>query len=284
MDGQDGRHQRKAVDFIGHVGEAGGLSVQHLTQVLLKQLTLEELPEVVAHHADLLLRPLGDKAVAPQKIADALLSGGIALLLPEFHLLGVMIQYDHLADAVEIVDGIHPLLHGHGYLTIRDLNTDGHALKGHIHLQADRFTAPQVLIYRLHARPMVDAYRRQHVAAAEPMILYADGSQILRGQIAVIRAHVGGSKDHQISRLQPPVRVGVNAVVEQAEALLGLLIDVGHDALPVHGEHGMRGRIHYALQNIHCTSPLSGSSVAILHDCTTFCNAYKNKAPNGLCF
>ena len=231
------------------------MSLQHLTQMLLKQLTLEELPEVIAHHADLLLRAFGNKAAAPQKIADALLPGGIALLLPEFHLLGVMIQYDHLADAVKIADGIDPLLHRDGDLLAGDPHVDGNALEAHLQPQLHRLAVPQVLIHRLDARPMIDTHRRQHVAAAEPVILYADGRQILRGQPAVVRTHGGGGQDHHVSRLQPSGGMGIDAVIIQAEALLGLLVDMGHDALPVHGEHGVRGRIHYALQNIHCTSP-----------------------------
>ena len=51
-------------------------------------------------------------------------------------------------------------------------------------------------------------------------------------------------------------------MVEQAKAFLGLLVDMGHDALPIHGEHGMGGRVHHILQNIHTSRSLSGDMLA----------------------
>ena len=211
---------------------------------------------MVAHHADLLVRPLGHEAVAPQQAADALLPGGIALLLPEFHLLGAVVQHHHLPDADEIADGVHLFPHLHGDLPVADVHGDGHALERHIQVQSGGLAAAQMLVHRLHPRPPVHAHRRQHVAAVQPVVLYAQHRQILRRQAAVVRPHGRGAQDHDVPRLQPAGRVGVNAVVEQAEALLGLLVDMGHDALPVHGEHGVGGRIHDILQYIHFSSPL----------------------------
>ena len=81
--------------------------------------------------------------------------------------------------------------------------------------------------------------------------------QIGGGKVAVVHAHGGGGQDHHILRLQTAGGVGVEAVVEQAKAFLGLLVDMGHDALPIHGKHGMGGRVHHILQNIHTSRSLS---------------------------
>ena len=167
-----------------------------------------------------------------------------------------MVQHHHLPDADEIADGVHLFPHLHGDLPVADVHGDGHALERHIQVQSGGLAAAQMLVHRLHPRPPVHAHRRQHVAAVQPVVLYAQHRQILRRQAAVVRPHVRGAQDHDVPRLQPAGRVGVNAVVEQAEALLGLLVDMGHDALPVHGEHGVGGRIHDILQYIHFSSPL----------------------------
>lgn len=226
-------------------------------QMGLEQLALEEIPEVVAHHADLLIRALGDEAAAAQQTADALLPGGIALFLPEFYALRPVIQDHHLADADEIIDGVDLLPHLNGDLLVTDVDGDRDALKRHVQTQPHRLATPQVLVYRLDAGALVDAYRRQHIPGAEAWILNAQLRQIGGGKTAVVHAHGGGGQDHHILRLQTAGGVGVEAVVEQAKALLGLLVDMGHDALPIHGEHGMGGRVHHILQNIHISRSLS---------------------------
>ena len=89
--------------------------------------------------------------------------------------------------------------------------------------------------------------------------------------------------------------MGVQAVIEQAEALLRLLIDMGHDPLPIHGKHGVGGGIHDILQYIHPAylfSHISAAAVSlcaasdavyaiILHDCRMVFNGNKIKARLG---
>ena len=181
-DGQDGRQQREAVDLIRHVGKAGGAPVQHLAEVLLEQLALEEIAEVVAHHADLLLRAFGDEAAAPEKAADALLPGGVALLLPEFHLLGAVIQHHHLTDADEVVDGVRLFPHLHHDLLVADMDGDGDALKRHVQMEPRRLAAPQVFVHRLDAGPLIDAHRRQNVVGAETRVVDVQHRQIGGGR------------------------------------------------------------------------------------------------------
>ena len=209
--------------------------------MLLEQLALEEIPEVVAHHADLLLRAFGDEAAAPEKAADALLPGGVALLLPEFHLLGAVIQHHHLTDADEVVDGVRLFPHFHHDLLVADVDGDGDALKRHVQMEPRRLAAPQVFVHRLDAGPLIDAHRRQNVVGAEACVVDVQHREVGGGQAAVIRAHGGGRQNHDVTRLQPSGGVGIQAVVEQPEPLLCLLVDVGDDTLPIHGKHGVRG-------------------------------------------
>lgn len=254
--GQDGGGQGRAVDLIGHIHKAGYLPCQHLLQVLLKQCALKEVPEVIARNVDLLLRAFGDIAAAPQKAADPLTAGGITLFLPELYLPGVAVQHHQLPDAHEVADGVDILPHCHRHLLAVDLHGDGHSLKCHVQPQLIRAAAVQILTDRLDALAAVYTHRGDHVAGADPAVADTDGLQLRRRQGTIVLSHGGGGEDHHVAPQQPSRRVGVAAVVEQAKTLLRLSVDVRHDALPIHGEHGMRRAVHHALQNVHTPTAL----------------------------
>ena len=171
--------------------------------MLLEKLALKKILEVVTHHADLLIRVLCNIGAAPQQTTKAFFSGGVAFFFPKLHLPGPVVQNDRLTDGNKISNGVYLLPHLHGNLLVANVYGNRNALKGYIQVQPHGFTAPQIFVHRLDARPLVYAHRRQNVIRPQARIPDANHRQVLRRQIAVIGAHGGGGQNHQITRLQP---------------------------------------------------------------------------------
>ena len=207
----------------------------------LKQRPFEEVLKMVPLHADLVSGLLGHVGRALEQIADGLLPGGVALFLPELHLQGGAVQNHHLADGEEIVDGIGHPVHQHGGGLVFNGHGNGAGAEGGLELEPVGVTAGQELVYRPAARRLVPAHGHDPVPRPQPALLDTDAGQVLRRQSAVVGADGGVRQDHHVPRLQPTGAMGVGAAVEQAETLLGPLVDVGNDSLPVQGEDGVGG-------------------------------------------
>ena len=289
-DGQDGGHQIIAVDLAGDVPEFSDLAGHHLVQVPLEQRPLEELPEVVARHLHLGAGALAGEGGAPQQAADAFFPGGVALFLPEFHLAGGAVQSHQLADAPEVVDDVGGLPHGDGGGPGVDGYPDGDVPPDGGQLQHGGVAAGQKFVDRLAARRVILAHRRQPVPGPELPVPDIQPLQIGGGEAAVVGADGGVGDDDQISGLQLPGAVGILAVVEQAEVVLGLLVDMGDGALPVQGEHGLGGGLHHALQQVYVPhsslSPQTGTTNSHFipyRQCKFFCSICQALENSGEC-
>ena len=233
---------------------------------------------MVAYHHHLGVRALCHEAAAPQQIADALAPGGVSVLLPEAHPASVPVHHHHLADAAEIADGVLQIPDGHRRQARLDGDADGHSLIDGLQPEKAALTAVQDLEDRLVGGLVVYPDGHDPVSAAHLVGVDVQLAQIGGRQVAVVDAHGGCGHDHQISGDQLSGGVGLAGMVEKAEPLLGLTVDMGHAPVAVHGEHGVGGRVHHVLQNIHFPTLPSVKSFVfpIIAENGSSCNAGKN--------
>lgn len=237
--GEKGGHQLKAVDLVLPVLKPRRLSVEHPGEIPLKLRPLKEVAEVIALHLEGQPGPFFAVGAAPEQVADALPAGGVALLLPELHPASRPVQNHHLSNAAEIPDGVDGVPYRNGDAAALDGEADRDPLTDGLQTEAVRVLVWQELVDGPPAGHVEDACRHQPVVDAEPGLPDADTGEILRPQRPVVRADGCVGDQHQVARLQPPGGVGVLAVVVEAEPHLGLLVDMGDDAIPIQGENGM---------------------------------------------
>jgi hypothetical protein len=120
-----------------------------------------------------------------------------------------------------------------------DGDPDGDALPLRLQRHIAGIPAAQELVHRAHGALTEDAHRRQHITGLDLFVPDAQYGQVLLLQAAVVAAHHGGGEDHQIALLQPTGRMRLLTVVVEAEALLGLMVDVGHDTVAIQRKYGV---------------------------------------------
>ena len=113
-----------------------------------------------------------------------------------------------------------------------DGEPEGDPVPDGLQLEALRVLAGEELVDRPLPEVVEGPHGHQPVSGAQPGLPDADALQILRPQFPVVGADFGVGHQNQIPRLQAAGGVGVLAVVIQAKAVFGLLVDVGDDPLP----------------------------------------------------
>ena len=256
-DRQNGGRQGEAVDVILFPLAAFPFAVQHLTNMFLKPLPLKKLPKMVSDNIHLGFRAFRAVRGAPQQIADALLTGRVAIFLPELDVFRGAVQNHHLSDGAEIIQRIAVFPYLYRDDPRPDRGMDRHALIHRVQLQLLALAAAHKLIHRLEGRIGIYAHRDDLIPAPEPVLVDPDPPQILHGQFPIVSAEIGADQDHHITCHQTAGRMGFGGMVEQAKLLLRPPVNVGDNTAAVHGKHGMGGGIHDILQNTHCGSSFS---------------------------
>ena len=177
-------------------------------------------------------------------MADALLLGGVAPLLPEFHLMGSAVQHHHLTDAEKIADRVDRTVHRDGDFPFTDLDGDRQTVIDGTQRHDRGVAAGDEFINCVAVGVVIDAYGGHHVAGAKLPLLNTQAGQIGGGQLSVVRADGCIRQDHNIAGDQPSGFMRAAALSRKAKALLSLRVDMGHDAVGVCQKHGVSRGVH----------------------------------------